>query len=499
MPSSDLVNVESKNVSTVGLGKKVLRGSILQFGGRFFFRGLKFIRTIVVARMLFPEDVGLFALASLCLGFVDTFIQSGFQGALVQRKEITREHLDGAWTIHVYKGILLGAIYFCMAPLLATFFDEPRLVLVAQVLSIIKVLDGFSNIGVILFQRELQFGKKMLYEFAYNITEIIVLIVVIQIIPNIWALVIGNISYYVAVLVFSYLFHSYRPRLTFNLDGARELFHFGKWLWLGGILTFFVSNGDSLAVSKLISIEALAYYQLAFSLALLPAYEVMRSLGSVLFPLFSRIKDSREKLVSEFLRVGNALLLVVLPMSVVLYSLREPIVSLLYGDRWLPMVPLLGILIFYGIFKAFEYLLTPVLLGAGYSKTTMLVTTIQGIALALLIVPCIHWYGIVGVPLALLASIMFSTIYLISMFLRHFPIRLSAVGTLVTMPVLSSLGLLGALSLFMNKFNVDTVLECSFALSYALVIYGGIVFILDRFFDRRVQATFVWIRNNIRQ
>ena len=156
---------ESKNhevaafVTNESLGKRVLKSSVLQVVGRFLFRGLKFARTIVVAQLLFPHDVGLFVLASICLGFADVFVQTGFQSALVEKTVLERRHLDGAWTIHVIKGIFLGSIAFLLAPYVASFFEEPQLTQVLQALSIILVLDGFVNMGVILLQKDLQFGK----------------------------------------------------------------------------------------------------------------------------------------------------------------------------------------------------------------------------------------------------------------------------------------------------------------------------------------------------
>jgi lipopolysaccharide exporter len=478
------------------LGSKVLTGSILQFSSRFLFRGLKFVRTIVVAKLLFPEDVGLFAVATLCLGFVDTFIQPGFQSALVQRSEITKEHLNGVWTLNVVRGVVLGLAFFLLAPFIADFFDEPRLVLVIQVLSLIKVFDGFSNIGTVLFQRDLEFGKKFLYELSYNLAEIITVCVAVIFIPNVWALVFGTLAYYLAVLMLSYVFHSYRPRLTFDFTAVRELFQFGKWLWLGSLLTFFVSSGDYFFVGKFIGAEELGYYQLAFSLALLPAYEIARSLSGVFFPLFSRLKESRDRLIDVFSRISRVMLLVIFPTSIGLYVLADPIVRLLYGERWLPIIPLLGPLIVYGVVKTIEYLLTPILLGAGHSKITTLSIGVQGIVMLSTMLPLIHMYGIMGVPYSLLLSVILAVSTMGIVFLRTFHVRLETIVSIGMVPVLAALGLCFALYEWMNIVPYHGVIASISMSVYAILVYGMLVYISDRLLGKHVYESVIWMRGN---
>lgn len=479
------------------LGSRTLRGSIIQFSSRFLFRGLKFIRTIVVAKLLFPDDVGLFAVATLCLGFVDTFIQPGFQSALVQRSEITREHLNGVWTLNVIRGVVLGGLFFLSAPFIAEFFDEPKLVAVIKVLSLIKVLDGFSNIGTVLFQRDMEFGKKLFYELSYNLAEIITVCVAVFFIPNVWALVAGALAYYVAVLTLSYVFHSYRPWFTTDFTAVGELFQFGKWLWLGSILTFFVSSGDYFFVGKFIGTEILGYYQLAFSLALLPAYEIARSLSGVFFPLFSRLKDSRNRLIDAFVRISRIMLLIILPLSVGLYVLKDPVVRLLYGERWLPMLPIMGPLILYGVVKTVEYLLTPILMGAGYSKITTLTTAVQGAGMLATIFPLMHLYGVQGVTYSLLFSVALSTTIMGVIFLRTFRVNYRTIATLGFVPVSTSLGLCVAIYGFSLMFPINNLIAYIGVTLYAVVVYTVLVIVCDHFTGRGVSESVVWIRANI--
>ncbi len=483
--------------STPGLGAVVLRSSALQFVSKIFLRGLKFIRTIILAQLLFPEDFGLFVLASVCMGFVDTFVQSGFQNALVQKEVVERNHLDGAWTLHVFKGLFLGGMMFAGAPLMAHFFNEPRLTDIIQVLSLMLVIDGFINTGTVLLQKEFKFGKKLLYDFSYNLAEMIAVVIAAWLMPNVWALVIGTLAGRVAALVFSYVFHAYRPRFTLRFEGARELFQFGKWVWLGAILSFFVSRGDGIAIGKLISPEALGYYQLAFSLALLPALEIVRSLGVVFFPLFARLKDSREKLEDAFIKTTRMVLVAILPVSVGLYVLAYPLVEVLYGARWLPMVPMLHILIVYGILKSIEYILTPVLLGVGFPKIPTISMAVHGAVMLFTIIPLTRWYGTEGTALSLLVAACVSTGVLGFLFYRHVQISLLKTIGVIGSPLLSSAGMSIVLFFFMRAFEIHTTALIGATVLVGAVTYGLLLFVCDRMTGNQIRNSLLWMKQSI--
>ena len=475
------------------IGRRVLQSSVLQFGGRFLFRGLKFIRTIVVAQLLFPHDVGLFALASLCLGFADVFVQTGFQSAIVEKDGLERRHLDGAWTVHVLKGFLLGGIAFLLAPHLALFFNEPRLTEVLRVLSVMLALDGFVNVGAVLLQKDLQFGKKLLYDFSYIATEIVGVIIAAQFIQSVWALVIGTIAGQIASVVFSYIFHQYRPRFTLNFSGARELFIFGKWMSITGILTFFVSKGDGIAISKVIGVEELGYYQLAFSLALIPSYEIVRSLGSVFFPFFARLKAKPNELRDSFVRISRMVLLIVVPATVGLYVVSGVVVTILYGERWLPLIPILHILIVYGGFKSIEYLLTPILLGAGHPKIITYATGVYGTMLAITIVPLTSRYGVEGTAWSLVIGACVATIYLMIRF--HCTVVLTGrqVLSIILVPVGASIMMYLGIA-FLKQYIAGSIPLFILA---GVVVYTVSIFILDNCTGYHVRTSFVWMRQNV--
>ena len=134
------------------LAKKVIRGGLWVVALRIINRGLGFVRTIILARLLAPEDFGLLGIAMLAVATLETFSQTGFHQALIQKKENVESYLDTAWTISVIRGIILFGILFFTAPTVAKFFSSPLASLVIRVIAISTLLTGFRNIGIVFFQ-----------------------------------------------------------------------------------------------------------------------------------------------------------------------------------------------------------------------------------------------------------------------------------------------------------------------------------------------------------
>ena len=253
------------------LSKKVVRGGIWVFTLRITNRGLGFIRTIILARLLAPEDFGLIGIAMLAASTLDAFSQTGLQSALIQKKDDIKTYLDVAWTTLAIRGIFLFGILFLSAPLIAKFFNSAQAELVIMVIAVNMIITGFGNIGVVFFQKELQFKKQFTYEFSATIVDLLVSISLAFILRNVWALVWGGVAKNITRFCLSYILHSYKPRLRFNKDKFRDLFGFGIWVSGSTILIFLITQGDDILVGRMLGVTALGFYQMAYLLSNLPS------------------------------------------------------------------------------------------------------------------------------------------------------------------------------------------------------------------------------------
>ena len=208
------------------LGKKVVRGGIWVFTLRGTQRLFSFVRLIILARILAPSDFGLMGIALLTMAALNTFSQTGFQTALIQKKEDIKSYLDAAWTVTIIRGIILFLILYFIAPYAATFFKSPKALSIIKVIGFSFLIQAFTNIGVVYFQKELEFNKQFIYQFTGTIADFVVAVSAAVILRNVWALVYGLLAGNAARLIVSYLIHPYRPHLSFDFGKAKELFGF---------------------------------------------------------------------------------------------------------------------------------------------------------------------------------------------------------------------------------------------------------------------------------
>ena len=223
------------------VGKRLVSSSAIIFLEKLVIKGIQFVRTVVVARILFPDDLGLFAMASLALGITNVFFTTGFASALIYEKD-AEKYLDSAWTVNVIRGILLSILlFFVVAPLAGIFFKNPAAVPFARALAVVCFIGGFENVALVFFQKELQFIRLFLFDVASVVVQVIVTIVSVVLLRSAWALVFGVIAAHLTNLIVSYMVHPFRPRFTLDMAGARRLFKFGKWVSVTALLGFFIN------------------------------------------------------------------------------------------------------------------------------------------------------------------------------------------------------------------------------------------------------------------
>lgn len=486
----------------IGIGRyskdthqRATRGSILVLGSRILIKTLQFSRTIVVARLLFPEDIGLFALAAAVLGIADMLAQPGIATALVQKEVIDRRHLDTAWTSLIVRGGLVGVITFIMAPFVAPVFGTDVIIPIIQILSIAMMINGFENIGTVLLIRDMQFNRKILYDISLIVAETTVVIVAAFILHSVWALVLGAVANRITSVAVSYIVHPYRPRLTFDRVAFAELFSFGKWVGVGGVIAYFIAQGDTLATGRLLGTAAVGYYALAFGLALLPAVEIGRTLGTVLFPHLSRLTQGERGPL--FLAIVRSVFLVSIPASIGLAMISEPLVRIVYGEKWLPMLPILHVLLVYGGIKTLSYLIEPLYLSMARPRAIMAASSVHLIVMMGLMAPFAWTFGVRGVALAVLAGAVTSLIYLLYGVRQGSDIRLRALLSAAVLPLIA--GSIMAVALITYSIFIP-IISPSLLISEVLVgmlVYGLTVYAIDAVTGGRVRQSIVWLKRNL--
>jgi lipopolysaccharide exporter len=476
----------SNNLSqTEPLSVKVVRGGMWVFALRMINRGLGFIRTVILARLLAPEDFGLLGVAMLSISVLEAFSQTGFQTALIQKKDDVELYLDTAWSVSIIRGIVLFMVLFFSAPVAAVFFRSDQVTLIIRVIAISTLLSGFRNIGMVFFQKELRFNRIFLYELSATLVDLGVAITLAFILRSVWALVWAGLCTSLVRLIMSYVVQEYRPHFRFDNSVFLDLFGFSKWVVGSSILVFVITHGDDIFVGKMIGISALGLYQMAYSLSNLPATEITHVISQVTFPAYSKLQDNLVKLRDAYLKVLQITAFISIPTAIAIFTFSSEFTQIFLGQKWVPIVPIIGILVFAGLVRSLAATAGCVFYAIGKSSLDMILQMIRLLFLALAIYPLAMKYGIIGVSFAVFFSIFVANIGFSILVLRI--TRCNPILFLKTMlfPLVS--GALAWLLISGMQAITNTSITCFFLSVFSFTMfYIGIISLFVRFFDYRI-------------
>lgn len=393
------------------LPRRVVHGGIWSFLLNGTDKLLRLVRIIVLARLLAPEDFGLFGITMLALSALDRLTKTGFNVALIQKPKDIRNDLDTAWLIQVGRGLILATVLVAIAPLVASFFDEPDAATLVRWLAVVAALRGFKNIGVVYFRKEIEFHKQFIFRLSSTVPDLLVALTTAVILQNAWALVLGLIAGSLTQTTFSYLIHPYRPRFRFDRDRAKDLFDFGKYITAQSTVLFLLTEGDDVIVGKVLGATSLGLYQVAYKLSNIAATQITHVISGVTFPAYSKLQAQPRKLQRALLRTLATVTFLALPVAGGLGVLAPDITSIFLGQQWLPMVPAMQAMCIFGALRAISATFGPVYRALARVDVPLKISLTQLVVLGCLIYPfMLHW-DILGASLAITIAMFMSWIY----------------------------------------------------------------------------------------
>ena len=391
-----------------GLQQRTIRSGGWAFALRVVEQAFRLIRLGVIARILMPGDFGLLGIALLTMAALQTFSQTGFHAALIQKKENAEEYLDAAWTVSALRGLVLFAILFVAAPFAASFFDVAEATPIIRVVAISALLQGLTNVGVIYFQKELEFKKRFVLQAGGMLADLAVAVSAALILQSVWALVYGLLAGAVVRLILSYLIHPYRPRPRLDLAQARELFGFGKWVLAMAILTFLITQGDNIFVGRVLGVTLLGLYQMAYQISGMPAKEITAVISAVAFPAYSKVQDSLPSLREGYLKALQLTAFISFPLAGGIFVVAPEFTRTLLGDNWMPMVSAMQVLALWGLMASIGGTMGPLFMGVGRPDIPAKIGVLRLLVLGALIYPLSMEWGIAGTALAVVISACFT-------------------------------------------------------------------------------------------
>lgn len=380
-----------------GFAERTVKGGLWMTATNVADRALQVVLLVVLARLLAPADFGLMGIALLTLGALRRLSRVGFQEALIQRIEAdVDDYLNTAWTIEVVRGLVLAAIAISAAPLVASFFSEPRALDVLRVVALSPLLTGLRNPAVVYFKKHLAFHKEFAYVMSGSVVNFIVAVALALAFRNVWALVIGYVAADATRLLASYGMDRFRPMPELDRQYLGDLVAFGKWITGTEGLQFLISEGDDAVVGYLLGAASLGLYQVAYRVAKAPASEVAIIVSSVTFPAYSKLQDDLDSLREVFFKTVQVTTFVSFPVSVGIIVVAPVFVPGFLGSEWVSIVPVMQLVGVYSLLISLGATFGPVWKALGRPDYVTKLSALRVVLMAVLIVPATQQFGIVG-------------------------------------------------------------------------------------------------------
>ena len=399
-------------------------------------RSLGLVSTVILARVLVPADFGLVAMATSLIAILELFSAFGVDVALIQRPNAVREHFDTAWTLNGLAGVTVACAMLVFAWPLSWFYNEPRLVAMVCVLAIGSVLQGWENIGVVAFRKEMNFQREFRYLMIKRFIAFCIGVTLALVLRNYWALVISMIAGRAVGVTLSYYLHPYRPKLS--LAAATEFLHFSKWLVVQNMLFFLRERAPDFILGKVSGPHAVGIMNVSTEIASMPGTELIAPINRAALPGYSKLRDDPAALRREYLAVASLVTLVVTPVVAGIGVVASIVVALLLGPKWHEAAIIINLMAFLGITNVFLGTAHAPLLAMGRPSVFAKITAIQVSVLIPVLIIMSSRYGVVGAATGYILTALGLLPLNIALVLRTIEMRAATLLREVWRPILAA-------------------------------------------------------------
>jgi O-antigen/teichoic acid export membrane protein len=419
------------------IGHHMLRGSAWMIGMRWLMRFIGLFSTIVLARILTPDDFGLVAMSAVVVELLMMLGDTNVDIALIREPGTPRKIYDSAWTVQALFGLGVAVLVVAAAAPLAAYYGDRRVELVMYILALRPAILGFENVGVAEFRKQLDFAKEFRYGVWRKLSLFAIGLGLALTLQNYLALAIAApVSAAVAVF-FSFAMSAYRP--TFCLSHAWLVWSSSRWLILQNLSQAALERGDELIIGGVAAPATVGHYYMASQVAPLPTREVAWPLERALVPTYAKLITAGESIAPSVVNVMGLMAIFCCAAGVGLAVIAHDLVLLVFGAQWQASVPFFQWLAIFGLFAGLTRPLMPAFCVLKHERLYALLTTAQTFVTLPVLVFAAYSIDITAVAAgrAIVAAVFFVTFCVVACRIAH--VRAGAFLNVMWRPVIASL------------------------------------------------------------
>lgn len=385
-------------------------------GLRVLTRVVAFAKIAILARLLSPEQFGVFGVAVAALTLFETVSQTGISVFLVQEKQKMVKYLDSAFFVSIARGLFIVSTIYLSAPFLANFFKSGESISLIRFIGLVGFIRGFINPARVNFLKDLQYDKEFLFSLGIFLFDTFTSIVITFYLRTSIGLVYGLIAGAILEVVLSFVFIRLKPHLNFEIKKIIYILQRGKWIAGSTNITYVLEQGPDMFIAKFLNTQALGIYQMAYKISTIPLTEVAKVLNQVSFPIYVKLTNEPMRLKKAFFKICLTTLFLTIPIGYLLYYYSSEIALLLLGEKWLAVAPVIKLLSIFGVARAILISTNPLFNALKRQDNIAKISLVNLVLMLLIMTPFIYKNEIAGVAgaitLSLLATIPLTYYYL---------------------------------------------------------------------------------------
>lgn len=318
-----------------------ISGAIWKVVEQFSAKGLSMVFSIVLARILEPNDYGLIALTVVFTNLSDILIDGGFSTTLIRKKDVDEYDFSSVWLISVSIATILYTAIFLIAPVVSSYYGEPQLTAVLRVIALLLFIQAFSSVRTAFVNRNMQF--KLLFKCNFIGTAISGVLGILAALAGwgVWALVVQRLAQQIILTALLLVKLRWKMVWKFSVSRIKQMLRFSVGVVTSSLINYFSSSLYSLIIGKKYSVEDLGYYDKGGQLPTQVSLYTFGAMSNVLLPTLASYQTDLERVKQIVRKVVQMTTYLIAPMMVGLALVSEETVILLFTDKWLPIVPIM--------------------------------------------------------------------------------------------------------------------------------------------------------------
>jgi len=469
----NIISGLTKLMQGSNLKAKCAKGAMFLSVGTVGGRMLRFLRVLILARILAPEQFGIIAIVIASLRILEAFTEVGVKQSVIQNKRgDEQEYLNVAWWFQSLRGLGLFVIAILAAPWISSFYGKPELLRLFQFSYLSIVFTSFISPRVYILEKEFKFGRSVLLVQGSGVLGTVITIVAAFMIRNVWALVIGFVAEAAIMCLFSYILVPFLPRFKIDMECLKELMGFARGMFGLSILSWISLGADVLVLGKVVADKDLGMYSLAGHLVLFPIGLFTKIVNPVLLPGFAHKQDDKNALCRAFLQITRGTAIFAMPLAAFLASCASGILLLAYGSQYVAVAIPCGILCLLVLFRVEAAIPVSLYFAVGRPYLNRRASMLRAAIIIAILYPAIIHFGLSGAAAVMVLGSFTALLVQIFWCRRvidlHFGtyMRCYIPGLLLAMPII---GIVAVLRLFGVSSPVWIMISGTLALAIAFV------------------------------